>query len=367
MKTRVSIVRCATYDSDKVRLSVDKAFELLGGLGAFVKKGERVLIKPNMLSAGPPEHGANTNLEVIRACASLVKGQGAVPVIGDNPGGSVTPRQVYESSGLLNMAKEEGVECLESKDVKIIRGFPIASYFFECDKIISIPKMKTHSLMGLTGAVKNMYGAVVGLNKTELHKKFPRPDEFARILVDVFQIVRPHLVLMDGIVAMEGDGPAAGPLREAGLLLAGQDSVAVDSVFACLIGIAPFDMITTREAAKRGLGEANPDNIEILGESLKDSVIQKFKLPSSKAFLKLPSQVMRLMASFVKFGPFIDEKLCKKCMICAKTCPVSAITIDSNNSKIDHNKCIRCMCCHEVCPHNAVELRKNILARVFGL
>ncbi|HDP16307.1 MAG TPA: DUF362 domain-containing protein [Candidatus Omnitrophica bacterium] len=367
MKSRVSIVKCLTYDPEQVSISLDRALGLLGGLGAFVKKGEKVLIKPNMLSARPPEYGANTNIEVVRACVGLVKKQGAVPVIADNPGGSITPRQAYEGSGLLKIAEQEGIECLEKKDVRMVNGFPIASYFFECDKIISIPKMKTHSLMGLTGAVKNMYGAVVGLNKTELHKKFPKPEEFARIIVDVFQIVRPYLVLMDGIVAMEGDGPAAGPLRKAGILLAGQDSVAVDSVFAGLIGVDPFGIITTKEAAKRGLGEADPANIEILGESLQDSAIQKFKLPRSSMLLNLHPGIMRLAASFIKFGPFIDKKLCKKCMVCAKTCPVSAITINNRDSKIDRKECIRCMCCHEVCPYNAVKLKRNILARGFGL
>ena len=367
MKTRVSIVRCGTYDPGEIHASIDKAFKLLGGLDSFIKKGEKVLLKPNMLSARPPEHGVNTNLEVIRACVRLVKKHGGVPFIGDNPGGSVTPMQAYEGSGLLGMAGEEDVECLEVQGIKMIRGMPIASYFFECDKIISIPKMKTHSLMRVTGAVKNMYGAVAGLNKSELHKRFPRPDEFARVLVDVFQSVRPDLVLLDGVVAMEGDGPASGALRNVGLLIAGQDSVAVDSVFSYLIGLAPCDVLTTKEAVNRGLGEADLKNIEVAGESLGHNMIQRFRLPGSGMLLGLPAPVARLLASLVRFGAHISEGLCKKCMICRDTCPVSAITIDDKISKIDYNKCIRCMCCHEVCPYNAIELKRNMLARLLGL
>ncbi|MFH1854455.1 MAG: DUF362 domain-containing protein [Candidatus Omnitrophota bacterium] len=368
MKTRVSIVKCGTYDPYEVQTSVERAFELLeGGIGAFIKKDEKVLIKPNMLSGRLPEHGVNTNLEVIRACSRLIKRQGARPLIGDNPGGSITPSDAYQGSGLLNMAKEENIECLEAKDVKMVKGLPIASYFFECDKIISIPKMKTHSLMGLTGAVKNMYGAVAGLNKSELHKRFPAPADFVHVIVDAFQVVRPHLVLMDGIVAMEGDGPASGALRNVGLLLAGEDSVAVDSVFASLIGIDPLDMLTTKEASNRGLGEAGMENIEIAGESLEENVVRGFKLPGSAALLSLPSPIVRLLASLIRFGPYINEGICKKCMICKDTCPVSAITIDDKISKIDYNKCIKCMCCHEICPYKAVELKRNVLSKLFGL
>ena len=367
MKTRVSIVKCATYDINEVQAAAEKAFELLGGLAAFIKSGEKVLLKPNILSSRPPEHGVNTHLEVIRACARLVKKLGAIPVIGDNPGGSITARQAYEGSGLLDMAKEEGLECLEARDVKIVHDMPIASYFFECDKIISIPKMKTHSLMTLTGAVKNMYGAVTGLNKSQLHKKFPRPDDFAGPLAVVFAAVKPSLVLMDGILAMQGNGPASGDLRDVGLLIAGEDSVAVDSVFSGLIGIEPLSVFTVKEAAKRGLGEADLRNIEIAGENFEQIKIQGFKLPASTLLLSIPAPVARLVTALIKFGPRINEGLCEKCMICAKTCPVAAITINDKISRIDRNKCIRCMCCHEVCPYNAVELRRNNLARLFGL
>ena len=203
MKTKVAIVKCRDYERIKVEQAVKKAFDLLGGIGVFVKKGEKVLIKPNILSARLPEDGVCTHLEVIRAVVRSVRDSGAVPFIGDNPGGSMTPARAYEGSGFISLAKEEGVELKEVKDIKIVNNIPITSYVFECDKIISIPKMKTHSLMGLTGAVKNMFGTVAGLHKSELHKRFPSPEEFAKVLVDVFEVRKPDLVLMDGISAMD--------------------------------------------------------------------------------------------------------------------------------------------------------------------
>lgn len=367
MKTKVSIVKCNTYNPEEVQAAVIKSFDLLGGFSSFIKSGERVLVKPNMLSGRPPEDGVNTHVEVTRAVVRLVKQEGAFPVIGDTPGGSVSAGAVYESSGFLSMAREEGIECAEVKDIKILRGLPIASYFLECDKIISLPKMKTHSLMSITGGIKNMFGAISGLSKSECHKKFPRPERFVDVLMDVFEIVKPHLVLMDGIIAMDGDGPSAGRLRQAGLLIASRDSVAIDSVFSSLIGVNPYAILSTKKAYEKGLGEIALENMEILGQGIEESFIEDFRLPGSKIIMSLPEGIINTLAGFVKFGPRINEKICRKCNICADTCPVSAITINQKESRIDYAKCIRCMCCHEVCPYKAVELRRNILARAFGL
>ena len=367
MKTRVAIVKCKDYKRVELKQAVNKAFDLLGGISAFIKKGERVLIKPNMLSARLPEDGVCTHLEVIRAVVRLARDCGATVFIGDNPGGSMSPLAAYEGAGLSALAREEGIELKEVKGIKVVNDIPIAAYIFECDKIINLPKMKTHSLMGLTGAVKNMYGAVAGLHKSELHKKFPSPEEFTKVLVNTFEIARPGLVLMDGIVSMDQGGPASGRLRNTGILIAGEDSVAIDAVFAGLIGMNPLDILTTKEAHKRKLGEADLENIEILGESIKDNHIKDFEIPGKSGLIATLGPFAKYVAGFVKFGPHIKEKLCKKCMICRDSCPVSAIMINSEKSVIDLKKCIKCMCCHEVCPYKAVELKRNFLARGFGL
>jgi len=367
MKTKVAIVKCKNYERTRVEQAVKAAFDLLGGLNAFVKKGEKVLIKPNILSARLPEDGVCTHLEVIRAVVKSVRDCGAVPCIGDNPGGSISPAKAYEGSGLTSLAKEERVELKEAKDIKVVNGIPIATYFLECDKIINLPKMKTHSLMGITGAVKNMYGAVAGLHKSELHKKFPGPEEFTKVLVDTFEIVKLDLVLMDGVVAMDQQGPSSGRLRYPGLLIAGEDSVAIDSVFAELIGMKPLDILTTKEAYKRKLGEADLENIEISGESIEENLINDFKVPKKPGLITVLGPFAKFAARFIKFWPNIDERLCKKCIICQDTCPVSAIIINLKKSVIDLKRCIRCMCCHEVCPYKAIELKRNFLAKVFGL
>ena len=367
MKTKVAVVKCKDYDRANLLKAVSKAFDLLGGISAFIKKGEKVLVKPNLLSARLPEDGVCTHLEVIRAVVKLVKDCGAVPFIGDNPGGSISPASVYEASGVASLAKEEEVELKDAKDIKVVNGIPIVAYIFECDKIINLPKMKTHSLMGVTGAVKNMYGAVAGLHKSVLHKRFPSPEEFAKVLVDTFEITKPCLTLMDGIVSMDQAGPAAGRLRNSGLLVAGEDGVAIDAVFAALIGIKPLDVLTTKESYKRKLGEADLKNIEILGESVRENLINGLELPGMPGVITFLGPFVKFVAGFVKFGPYINEAFCKKCMICRDSCPVSAIVINPVSSAIDLKKCIRCMCCHEVCPHKAIELKRNFLARRFGI
>jgi len=367
MKTKVAIVKCKDYGREKVEKAVASVIGLLGGMHAFVKKGEKVLIKPNILSARLPEDGVCTHLEIIRAVARLVKDCGAAPSIGDNPGGSMSPAKAYDGAGLAALAKEEGIELKEVKDIKVVNGIPIVSYIFECDKIINLPKMKTHSLMGITGAVKNMYGAVAGLHKSVLHKKFPSPEEFSNVLVDVFEITRPSLVLMDAVVAMDQRGPSAGRLKNAGLLIAGEDSVSIDAVFAGLVKINPLSVLTTRKAYARKLGQADLKNIEILGESIEENLIDDFEILGASRLIMLLGPFAKFVAGYIKFWLRIDEKLCKKCMVCADSCPVSAITIDPETSLIDLKKCIKCMCCHEVCPFRAIELKRNFLAKGFGL
>lgn len=369
MKTKVCLIRCTKYDREEVLSAVQKAFRLLGGLDKFIKKGEKVLVKPNILSPRPVEDGVCTHIEVIRAVVRLVKGCGGVVVIGDNPGGAISFRNAYEGSGVTALAKEEGVALGDSDKVRIVKGIPISSYIFECNKIISLPKMKTHNLTDLTGAVKNMYGTVAGLYKTNCHKNFPAVKKFSRVLVDVFEIVKPHLVLMDGIVAMDGDGPSVGRLRDLGFLIASEDSVAVDSVFAGLIGIKPLDILTTKEAYRRGLGEADLEKIEILGERLEENLIKDFVIPGFgiRHIVNMLGPIANLMAMAIRFGPSINGETCKMCRVCVESCPVSAIIMDNNRAILDLKKCIRCMCCSEVCPYKAVELKRNLLARVLGL
>lgn len=368
MGPKVSIVRADSYDTGKVCAAVKEAVNLVGGISAFVKKGEKILLKPNVLSSRPPESGVNTHPEVLRAVIRLVKGAGAEIIVGDSPGGmgQKDAGSTYGESGIKKVCEEEGVRLVDFDKAQNIKGMPISVWAKEADGVISVPKMKTHDLMTLTGALKNSYGLAIGQFKSDCHLKAPRPDEFAKLAIDVFETAIPRLVVMDGIVAMEGNGPAGGELRSANLVMASNDCVACDAVYAGLVGIEPLRLPITAEAYKRKLGEADLSKIEVLGESIESARMRDFKLPATSIMMKVPKPVFKWLTKAIRFFPVINDKICKKCLICEKSCPAKCITIKEEGSRIDYSRCIKCFCCHELCPHAAISVGRSFLAKMFG-
>lgn len=368
MDPKVSITRAKTYNSDEILFAVRRAIDFLGGISNYVKKGERILLKPNTLSARPPESGVNTHPEVLRAVARLVKEEGAEIIVGDSPGGFYFKESdsTYEATGIKRVCKEENLKLVPFDKADNVNGIPLASVAREVDGIISLPKMKTHDLTTITGAIKNSYGLAVGLYKADCHFKAPQPSEFAKYVVNVFECAVPRLVVMDGVVAMEGSGPAAGTLKETGLILASNDCVACDAVFAALIGLPPLAIKTTEEAYKRKLGEADLSKIKVLGMDLGEARLHNFKLPKTSILIRIPRPIVKLLAGRIKFWPRIDDAACKKCQICVKSCPAACMTVDEKGSRIDYKKCVSCFCCLELCPYNAISIGRSLLAKLLG-
>ncbi len=366
MKSKVSLIRCNSYNSQDVYDAVKACVDLLGGIGSIVRSDARVLIKPNLLGAKPPESGIDTHPEVVRAVISLVKEAGGYVQVGDSPGGSVKKMaDVYAISGIGQVCQEEGVEIVNFDQVKMIKGIPIAKAPLEADVFISVPKFKTHELMILTGGVKNVFGVVPGLFKTECHKLAPGPSSFARLLVDIYSFSRPHLSVIDGIIGMEGEGPgAAGTLRKLNLIAASTDAVSLDAVLACIAGLEPFDIPTTREAHRRQLGIGRMENIEVLGDDLSDFIQPDFKLPKTTMYHHVPNSLLRLFAVLLKIKPQVKLDKCKSCGVCVKSCPMGAISDENGTIKFDYSKCILCLCCHEFCPENAIFIKESIFHRI---
>ncbi len=362
---KVSIVHCGSYDTEKVESAVKRAVDSIGGIGAFVKPGMKVLLKPNLLSARPPEDGVDTHPEVVRAVARLVKGAGCTVRIGDSPGGyHKDMSEVFEKSGMKRIAAQEGAELVSFTKSRFVDGFPIAREVFECDAMISIPKFKTHMITIITAAIKNTYGTVTGLYKSECHSKAPREEDFARIIAKIHSISRPRLNILDAVVAMEGDGPSSGTLRDMGMIMASEDGVAMDSCIGKLVGLEPLDVPVTKEAHTMGLGEADLSKIEISGDDIKTFDVSGFKLPRTLPIKYIPRGIVNSIASLVKFRPAIDKDVCRRCNLCKVACPVSAIESDESGYYIDYAKCIGCMCCHEVCPYRAIGVKRNMLTRM---
>jgi uncharacterized protein (DUF362 family)/Pyruvate/2-oxoacid:ferredoxin oxidoreductase delta subunit len=356
-----------------VEVAVRKAVNGLGGITHYIKPQSKVLVKPNLLMAKPPECGIDTHPEVLRAVIRVLKDINCHIFVGDSP--SVWGKEienvdeVYRISGITDICREEKVELVKFDKRRMRQKFPLTTWLDHCDHLVSVPKFKTHELTIMTGAIKNLFGLVSGTFKTELHKNYSRREDFSNILVDILQEAKPALTIVDGILAMEGDGPAtSGKLRELGLVLAGNDCVALDSVMARIMGIDPLDVLSTKEAAQRGLGRADLGSIKISGEDLDHLNVQPFLLPSSSHLQrKVPKPIIKLAKLLIKYYPVPIPENCTRCTACIKICPNNCISMGKKGIIFNYKECIACFCCQEACPSKAIRVRKSLLAKIIGL
>ncbi len=365
----VSVVRCARYEADDIRSALRRALEPLGGIEAFVKSGQRVLLKPNLLSAKDPLRAITTHPALVEAVAEEVRRAGAVPFIGDSPGGAIRGiKRVWANTGMEDMARRAGIE-LVNFEASGSKAIPFGAYTFyvskpvlDADVIINLPKLKTHSLTLMTCAVKNMFGVMPGFRKGEQHKRYPKPREFAEMLVHLYKLVTPSLNVVDAVLAMEGNGPSSGKPRMLGMLMAGEDAVAIDAVAARIIGFPDGFIDTTRIAAGMGLGEGNVEKLTLFGDAAAERV-EGFELPTNRAIKLVPGPLVKLIAPLVWVKPVIVPSTCTGCGFCAESCPVQTIRKEGSVYRIDDKRCIRCMCCHELCPESSIEIKLSFLAR----
>jgi len=355
--SEVSIVCCRDYDPDRVYESVKQSVDLVGGIEKFVQPGQKVLLKPNLLKAAMPEEAVTTHPVFVQAVIRLVKTRTKEIFVGDSPGGLIKTETVYDKCGLTKIAARENVKLVKFDQISKIEGVPFAKIKDEVDVLISLPKFKTHNLTTITAAIKNVFGLVPGLHKVQCHKQAPNFRAFAKLLVNIYRLARPQLNIVDGILAMEGEGPASGSPRQVGLVLASADAVAVDSVICRLIGLDPFSVPSVKFAAELSLGEADLKNIKILGEDLAKVRVEDFKLPKILELYKLPNIALKIICRFIPLAMKIDERKCSRCLMCKNICPQQAIQEVGGKLSVDFKKCILCLCCSEVCPQNAVFLR----------
>jgi len=373
MSARISLVKCSSYEPARVELAIRNSINLLGGITNFIKPGSNVLVKPNLLMSKPPEFGITTHPEVVRAVIHLLKEVNCKIVVGDGPSvwGQYIENvdEVYQVTGIKKICQEEDVRLIRFDKRRMRDKFPLTVALDECDYLINLPKFKTHEFTLITGAIKNLFGLVSGTYKTELHKNYFDPADFSKILVDIYQEAKPALTIIDGILAMEGDGPATGgKTRQLNLLLAGSDCVALDSVMAKIMGINQYEVLTTKEAALRGLGEKEISRIKIEGEDIAKLNIRPFILPKSSAkATKLPPAIKKIFKFLVRYYPYSVRLKCTRCGHCVQVCPKRCIALKKSGIKFDYHKCIACFCCQEACPAAAISVKKSILAKLIGL
>ena len=369
----VAIVGCDDYERGHVRSAVREAVGLAGGLGGVIRPGDKVLLKTNLLAPCDPEEAVTTHPEVVGAAVELVREAGGVPLVADSPGYFYAGGKcrALERCGIRAVADELGAEALQFEAVEnafietaVHGGIHLTSIYaarlaLEADVIVSLPKMKTHSSTWYTGALKNMFGAVATRTRKHAHK-LATYEKFSGSLVDIYSVLRPQLAIMDAVDGMEGEGPRHGSRRHVGLILAARDPVALDAVAASVMGFRPGEILTTVEATRRGLGNGRLEEIEVRGRRIEDVAID-FRKPSGRR-VDVPPLAMKLVDRLIRVRPELARESCDRCAICARSCPVEAITMDPYPA-IDRGRCIECYCCNEMCPTGAMEIGKNWMAR----
>jgi uncharacterized protein (DUF362 family)/Pyruvate/2-oxoacid:ferredoxin oxidoreductase delta subunit len=368
----VALTSCGSYEPARIGNAVRELLSPLGGMEAFVRPGQRVLLKPNLLSAKDPSRAITTHPNLIEAVAEEVRRCGAVPFIGDSPGGAIRGiKRVWTNTGMEEMALRSKID-LVNFEASGSQGIDFGKYTFfvskpvlEADVIISLPKLKTHSLTLLTCAVKNMFGVIPGFRKGELHKLYPKPGEFAEMLVHLYKLVTPSLSIVDAVLAMEGNGPSSGRPFQLGLLMAGSDGVAVDAVAADIIGFRDNFIDTTRIAAEMGLGTGDISGLALVGSGVGVKP-EQFELPSNRVKKLIPRPLARMVAPLVSVKPVIDPKRCTGCAFCFESCPVEAISKRGDSYAVNDKLCVKCLCCHELCPESSIDIKLSWLAKFFA-
>lgn len=369
-ETVVSVTSCSSYDLDGVRRAVTALLAPLGGMGRFVRPGMRVLLKPNLLSAADPEQAVTTHPTVVRAVAELVRDAGGTVWIGDSPSGHFDYAHVCRRSGMAEAAAQAGGELIPF-DVAAWKRLGdrdcfIARPALEADLLINLPKLKTHALTLYTGAVKNLFGTIPGTRKREAHVRAPGVPDFSRVLVDVLELTRPGLTIMDGVVGLEGNGPGVGgTVHRYGCLAASTDPVALDALLTQAMGYRPGEVLHLAQAGARGLGLADPTGVRVEGAA-RALDFGPLDLPRSHWYFRVPSWVSAPFQPLVRLRPQLDARACIGCGRCVEACPRQTITA-GHPPVFDLEPCIGCMCCAEVCPQGAITPRRNLLARLIGL
>jgi uncharacterized protein (DUF362 family)/NAD-dependent dihydropyrimidine dehydrogenase PreA subunit len=380
MDTKVFIVRCPDYEHVRDRMT--ELLALMGGMGSFATSGEKIVLKPNLLQPVKPEQAVTTHPAVVAAVARLVKNEGARPLIVDSPGSGYpyterTLHKFYRTCGMHKVADDEGIELnLDTRHEHIaypkgelIKRFEVLTPVLEADGVVNLCKLKTHLLMHMTGAVKNIFGVVPGLTKPGYHAKLRDKTQFAKMLLDLAEYVSPRLSIMDAVTGLEGDGPGAkGEPRHVGLLLAARCPLALDVVAGEIIGLKRAQNPVLTEAENRGLYPTRLDEVELIGADISEVRILDYKLPATVtegSGLGRFQWLSPLLKSGTTLKPRVITENCKACGSCRDSCPVQAITIDDDKyAHIDDDKCIRCYCCNEMCSESAVELHQSFLYRL---
>lgn len=401
----VVLARCNSYDREEVKTAVAKAIKALGGFDAIFGEWESagknlpsintdstLILKPNLLAKATPDKAVATHFEVFRAVGELLQEAGYGNLkYGDSPGNPViNTEKTAEPCGIKGVADElgipagnfeEGVE-VEFPEGRVTKKFVLCKEVAENPYgIINLCKMKTHQLERITGAVKNTFGCVYGINKAAFHAKFPNAETFAKMLADLNRLVVPRLHIMDGVIAMDGNGPGSGDPHPMYVILASLDPVALDATFCHLVDLDPELVPTHIACMEAGVGKGMDEDVKVIAidvpmipdgtELTLDEVAvkcgdKKFNVQRSSEFRGMIN-MMRPFRRFLEKKPRVIPAKCIGCGVCVESCPLEqkAIRLGADRKPVyDFGKCIKCYCCQEMCPKGAISVKKSLIARI---
>jgi len=386
-KTRVSVVKCKSYNKKNLKEAINRCVGLIGGFKEFLNLHSKIVIKPNLLLPASPERAITTHPLFIEAVIENIidiTGSSKNIIIADSFGPAVPynrtgMEKVYSTTGILNVAKRTGCrlnysteyEYLSNKEGRILKRIEVIKPIIKADVIINLPKFKTHNLTVITGAIKNMFGIIPGFTKVGYHLRFDGFEKFSEMLLDIVFSVKPALNIMDGILGIEGEGPGrSGTPREVGLVLASDDPISMDIVMSKIMNIDqrlnPFLEVLKKWKIK----SYTDNNVEILGERLSDIIIYDFKHPKNigqKRIIEsnfLNTYILPFIRSSLNPYMYIDYNKCSLCMTCQNICPQNSISSSNNKIKFNHRTCIRCFCCSEMCLEGAIGIKYSFLGNL---
>ena len=378
----IALTSCDGYEDALVETALREALDAVDGL-SFVEPGMKIAVKTNLVTAMKPDSAATVHPTVVCAVVRLLRERGAEVVIGDSPGGVFSSGYLHVVYDVCGMRRAEADGAKLNDDFSQIEAdfpeaarasrFPYTAYLQKSDAIVDLCKLKTHGMMGLTCAVKNFFGSIPGTAKPEFHYKFPRAEDFADVLVDLYEYSKPKLCICDAIVGMEGNGPTQGKPRKIGCLIVAKNGHLLDRMAAKLIGLGVADVPTLKAAEKRNLLPADINEVSVYGDPAQFTAPDFKTVPAqSSVFFHvlgegLPGKIVDYFAGRI-LTPFPKMELssCIGCGKCASVCPAKAIHMNNEKPHIDRRICIHCFCCQEFCPKGAVKVERSWIMRMLG-
>jgi len=371
----VAISKCADYSEQNVKKSIEEVLDLLGGLD-FIKDGSKVVIKANLVSFMKPEKAATTHPALLMELCKKLREKNCEVVVGDSPGGpynSLNLNKVYKSTGVDELEKigvklnnNFDTETIKFSEGVVCREFQFTSYLKEADYVINFCKLKSHGMMGMSCAVKNLFGTIPGTIKPEFHFRYPNYDDFANMLIDLNEYLKPCLIIVDGIVAMEGNGPTAGVPKQVGVVLASKNPYKLDLVCSKIINLELNNVPVLEMALKRGFIPEKYSDVKT-NLNVDELIIQDFdtrKVHKSLWFDDDSKLAGKIFKKALSSKPKVNKNECVGCKKCMEVCPAKAITMVNDKPVIDRKKCIKCFCCQEFCPKGAMRVKRTLIARM---